>query len=85
MTQPSSDTPVFKDLEILPGKNDFVSALGGDHVAMSVEAEPTLVVFFENLDKADEFSMNRMPWWYSFVKSEAHSFLGLMADDRVTP
>ena len=27
MTQPSSDTPVFKDLEILPGKNDFARAL----------------------------------------------------------
>ena len=79
MTQPSSDTPVFKDLEILPGKNDFVRALGRDHVAMFVEAGPTLVVCFENLDKADESTMNRMPWGYSFVNSEGHSFLGLMA------
>lgn len=85
MTQPSSDTPVFKDLEILPGKNDFVRALCGDHVAMFVEAGPTLIVCFENLDKADESTMNRMPWGYSFVNSEGHSFLGLMADDRVTP
>jgi hypothetical protein len=52
---------------------------------MFVEAGPTLVVCFENLDKADDFTMNRMPWWYSFLNSEGHSFLGLIADDRVTP
>jgi hypothetical protein len=72
-------------LEILPGKNDFLRALGGDHVAMFVEAGPTLVVCFENLDKVDESKMNRIPWRYSFVNSEGHSFLGLMADERVTP
>jgi hypothetical protein len=52
---------------------------------MFVEAGPTLVVCFENLDKADDFTMNRMPWGYSFLNSEGHSFLGLIADDRVTP
>ncbi len=57
----------------------FYEEIGPEHSALFVEAGPTLIVTFENLDHVRDNAADRMPWGYGFVSGQGWSMLGLMA------
>lgn len=59
----------------------FFEVLGVGHKALFVEAGPTLVVTFDNLDDArqDDVGTDRLPWGSNFAVSNGWSSLGIMA------
>lgn len=59
----------------------FYKELGPRHTALHARAGDTLVVTFENLDHVYDFSADRLPWGFGFVRARGWSILGLMAHD----
>ncbi|WP_371056098.1 phosphoadenosine phosphosulfate reductase [Rhodosalinus sp. K401] len=80
-----ADTPAAARAEMraalarIGAERGFYEEIGSEHSALFVEAGPTLIVTFENLDHVRDNAADRMPWGYGFVSGQGWSMLGLMA------